>query len=74
MFCAETAIKRRYEECKFSTDTNNLATAPQPQDRITDKKHQCWLERSLKFLALKTISVNTVDRKRGTMAHTNGSN
>jgi len=49
MLCAETAIKRRYEECKLSTDTNNLATAPQPQDRIIDKKHHFWLERSLKF-------------------------
>jgi len=49
MPCAQTAIKRTYEECELSTDTNNLATAPQPQDRIKDKKHHCWLERSLKF-------------------------
>jgi hypothetical protein len=49
MLCAETAIKRRYKECKLSTDTNNLATALQPQDRITDKHHHGWLERSLKF-------------------------
>jgi len=53
MLCAETAIKRRYEECKLSTDTNNLATAPKPWDRITDKKCQWWLERSLKFFGLE---------------------
>jgi len=64
MLCAETAIKRRYEECKLSTDTNNFATAPKPQDRIIDKKHHCWLERSQKFLALKTSSVSTLDGKR----------